>query len=176
VINALEDSKYWASTAVIIAYDDSDGWYDHQVAPVINPSATTADALNSAGVCASSPVQQGITPLTTPLLGNDGKAAQGRCGYGTRQPLLVISPYAKKNYIDHTLTDQTSVLRFIEDNWLSGQRIQAGGSFDTIAGTIENMFSFPSASAVAAPKAKAVLAPRKLILDPKSGRVVSKVD
>ena len=67
---------------------------------------------------------------------------QGRCGYGTRQPLLVISPYSKKNYIDHTLTDQSSVLKFVEDNWLAGQRIQPGGSFDTIAGTMENMFSF----------------------------------
>jgi len=68
--------------------------------------------------------------------------AQGRCGYGTRIPLLLISPFAKKNYIDHTLIDQTSVLKFVEDNWLAGQRIQAGGSFDTIAGTLENMMSF----------------------------------
>src|SRR5262249_27596668 len=66
----------------------------------------------------------------------------GRCGYGTRVPLLVISPFAKANYIDHTLTDQSSVLRFIEDNWLAGQRIQAGASFDTVAGPIDNMFSF----------------------------------
>jgi phospholipase C len=94
---------------------------------------------------------------------------QGRCGYGTRVPLLVISPYAKKNYIDHTLTDQTSVLRFIEDNWLQGARIQAGGSFDTIAGTIENMFSFPSSSTPSAVKAES----RKLQLDPKTGSVVS---
>ena len=56
-------------------------------------------------------------------------------------PLLVISPFAKKNFIDHTLTDQTSVLRFVEDNWLGGQRIQPGGSFDTIAGTIQNMLN-----------------------------------
>ena len=55
---------------------------------------------------------------------------------------MVISPFAKKNFVDHTLTDQTSVLRFIEDNWLNGQRIQPGASFDTIAGTMENMFDF----------------------------------
>ncbi len=61
-------------------------------------------------------------------------------GYGFRVPFLVISPFAKKNYVDHTLTDQTSVLKFIEDNWLGGQRIQPNGSFDTIAGTIQNMF------------------------------------
>ena len=67
--------------------------------------------------------------------------ALGRCGYGTRVPLMVISPFAKKNYVDHTLVDQSSVLRFIEDNWLGGQRIQPGGSFDTIAGSIQNMLT-----------------------------------
>jgi hypothetical protein len=57
--------------------------------------------------------------------------------------LLVISPFARKNFVDHTLTDQTSIARFIEDNWLGGQRIQPGGSFDTIAGSIEHMFQCP---------------------------------
>ena len=47
-------------------------------------------------------------------------------------PFLVISPYAKPNFVDHTLTDQTSIIRFIEDNWLGGQRI-GQGSFDAIA-------------------------------------------
>ncbi len=54
---------------------------------------------------------------------------QGRCGYGPRLPLLVISPWAKKNYIDNTVTDQSSIPRFIEDIFLSSQRI-GGGSFD----------------------------------------------
>jgi phospholipase C len=54
--------------------------------------------------------------------------------------LLVISPYAKRNYVDHTITDQSSVIRFIEDNWLGGERI--AGSFDAIAGSITGMFNF----------------------------------
>jgi phospholipase C len=107
----------------------------------VNPSSTTSDALNGAGVCNSGAQQTGAAP-TTPLLGVAGVPVQGRCGYGTRQPLMVISPFAKKNFVDHTLTDQSSVLKFVEDNWLAGQRIQAGGSFDTIAGSIQNMFSF----------------------------------
>ena len=81
---------------------------------------------------------------------------QGRCGYGPRQPLLVISPFAKANFVDHTLTDQSSILRFIEDNWLNGQRI-GQGSFDAIAGTINSMFDFTQ-------KANA-----KLILNPTTG-------
>ena len=66
--------------------------------------------------------------------------AQGRCGYGPRIPLLVISPFARQNFVDHTMTDQSSIVRFIEDNWLGGQRIL--GSFDAIAGPLNNMFDF----------------------------------
>jgi phospholipase C len=141
VITAVQESGDWESTAIVIAYDDSDGWYDHQAPTIVNVSATAEDALNGAGSCTSGAQQGGAAP-TTPLKGNDGNPAQGRCGYGTRVPLLVISPFARKNYVDHTLTDQTSILKFVEDNWLGGQRIQTGGSFDTIAGTLENMLSF----------------------------------
>jgi phospholipase C len=73
----------------------------------------------------------------------------GRCGYGPRLPLLVISPYARENYVDHTVTDQTSILRFIEDNFGLGRIDQAtpksvarGGSFDQIAGSLHSMFDF----------------------------------
>jgi phospholipase C len=48
---------------------------------------------------------------------------QDRCGYGSRLILLAISPFSKANHIDHRITDQTSILRFIEDNWLDEQRI-----------------------------------------------------
>jgi len=75
----------------------------------------------------------------TPADGGAPYAANGRCAYGTRVPLMVISPFAKKNYVDHTLVDQSSVVKFIEDNWLGGQRIP--GSFDSIAGSIQNMLT-----------------------------------
>ena len=52
----------------------------------------------------------------------------------------MISPYAKRNFVDHTITDQSSVVKFIEDNWLGGERIT--GSFDAVAGSITNMFDF----------------------------------
>jgi phospholipase C len=138
VVTAIQATQEWQSTAIIIAYDDSDGWYDHQAPPIVNPSTGVADVLNGAGLC-NQGLQQGTATPTTPLLGNDGHPALGRCGYGTRMPLLIVSPCSKRNFIDHTLTDQTSILRFIEDNWLAGQRIQAGGSFDTIANSITNM-------------------------------------
>jgi phospholipase C len=162
VSNALQQSKFWSRTAIVILYDDSDGWYDHQMPPIVNPSFNPAvDVLNAAGVCDLG-LQQGRRTKTTPFNGGFGQPAWGRCGYGTRQPLLVISPFAKRNHIDHTLTDQTSILKFIEDNWLFGERIQLGGSFDTIAGSIDQMFDFE----------KRGHGDNKLILDPSTGAVV----
>jgi phospholipase C len=163
VINTLEKSREWESTAVIILYDDSDGWYDHQMPPVVNPSSTTADALNGTGVCKVG-LQQGRPIATTPLNGAFGLPAQGRCGYGTRIPVIAVSSFAKVNYVDHTLIDQSSVLRFIEDNWLFGERVQPGGSFDTIAGPLNNMFDFDRHEEGEA---------RNLLLDPATGAVVS---
>lgn len=132
MINFLQtQSKDWEHTAVVIAYDDSDGWYDHQMSPIVNQSSSAADALVATGSCGDgSTALSSITALH----------AQGRCGYGPRLPLLVISPYAKHNFVDHTVTDQSSILRFIEDNWVGGQRID--GSFDSRAGTLLNMFDF----------------------------------
>jgi phospholipase C len=168
VVNAVMASPEWTSTAIIITYDDSDGWYDHQMPPIVNPSSSPlVDALGGTGVCTGvtgATSQQGITTLTTPLLGTAGAPVQGRCGYGTRIPFVVISPYAKVNYVDHTLLDQSSVIRFIEDNWLGGERIQPGGSYDTIAGSIENMFTF------AATNPDVIAKDRQLLLDPVTGR------
>jgi phospholipase C len=136
VINYLQGLPSWSSTAVVIAYDDSDGWYDHQMPPLVNQSVTSADMITGNGTCGSaSQALPGVSASTT--------HAQGRCGYGPRLPLLVISPYAKSNFVDHSITDQSSILRFIEDNWLNGERIQ--GSFDTIAGPLDNMFNFEAA-------------------------------
>jgi phospholipase C len=163
-VNAVQNSKFWEDTAIVILYDDSDGWYDHQMPPIVNPSLNPdVDVLNAPGKC-NLGLQQGRPTRTLPLNGAFGQPAWGRCGYGTRQPLLVISPFAKRNHIDHTLTDQASVLRFIEDNWLSGERIQLGGSFDTIAGTIEHMFDFDGR--------RGNENDRKLILDPSTGAIV----
>jgi phospholipase C len=123
-INALQQTPDWKSTAVIISYDDSDGWYDHAYSGVTNSSASFADALTGAGMCGTG----------TPLAGQ-----QGRCGYGPRLPFLVISPWSRPNTVDHTLTDQSSIIRFVEDNWgLS----RISGSFDSVAGSLDGLFDF----------------------------------
>ncbi len=123
-INALMQSPFWESTAVIISYDDSDGWYDHVMGPVVNQSATADDDLTGPGACGS-----GMNP-----------AYQGRCGYGPRLPLMVISSYAKPGYVDHNVTDQSSILRFIEDNWNLGRIGDA--SSDSYAGSLMSFFDF----------------------------------
>jgi len=125
-INKLQLLPDWDETAVIIAWDDSDGWYDHAIGPVMNQSATPADHLTGAGACGTG--------------SNSLAGIQGRCGYGPRLPLVVVSPYAKQNFVDDAVLDQTSITRFIEDNWGLG-RIGAG-SFDTIATDASPMFDF----------------------------------
>jgi phospholipase C len=137
-INFLENpanNPNWDSTAVVIAYDDSDGWYDHQMGPIVNTSTGAADALTGSGACGS-----GATALPGYAGATTNPHALGRCGYGPRLPLLVISPWAKQNFVDHSVTDQSSIIHFIEDNWLAGQRI-GNGSFDGIANSISQMLN-----------------------------------
>jgi phospholipase C len=143
-INAIENSPYWKDTAIIITYDDSDGWYDHQMDTVVNQSNATDDALAAPGSCGTTP--QGSNP--------------GRCGYGPRLPLMVISPYAKQNYVDSRMIDQSSVIRFIEDNWDLG-RI-GGDSNDAKAGSLFGFFRFDDPHS----------APM-IILDPSTGEILN---
>jgi phospholipase C len=164
---------------VFIQYDDSDGWYDHVNGPIVNGSANASgvdddntnandsfipaiplststapansNAIPTSGICGS--------PSTT------GGGLTARCGYGPRLPFLVVSPWAKQNYVDHTTTDQTSSLRFIEQNWglefIEEQKPAEGaGSFDRVAGSINSMFDFSGNN----PENR-----KPLILDPLSG-------
>ena len=124
-INFLMQRPEWRNTAIFITYDDSDGWYDHQMSPIVHQSQTSADTLTGASLCGSNP------PADT---------QQGRCGYGPRLPFLVISPWAKQNFVDHSLTDQSSIIAFIEQNFGTGQI--GGGSSDAYAGSLMNMFDF----------------------------------
>jgi phospholipase C len=141
LINVVMKSKYWEDTAIFVTYDDSDGWYDHVYPPIANPSALNAPAsLPASNDALTAPGQCGV-----PATG----AVMGRCGYGPRLPLLVISPYARRNYVDHTVADQSSILRFIEDNFNLGRLDQAtpksvaqGGSYDQIAGSLNSLFDF----------------------------------
>ncbi len=144
-VNSIEQSKYWASTAIVVTYDDSDGWYDHVAPNIVNGSHDTAI---DAAICTTAQLTIGDN---------------GRCGYSQRLPMLVISPWTRTNYVSDNLTNTASVVKFVEDNWLHGESIP--GSFDASSGSLDahggllDFFTKPHLEPV--------------ILDPSTGAVVS---
>jgi phospholipase C len=142
-INRLQQSPEWKDMAIVISYDDSDGWYDHQKPPTAHPAGAPA----APGKCDAAAAAAGDYV--------------GRCGYGPRLPFLMISPYARENFVDHHIIDQSSVLRFIEDNWALG-RI-GDFSYDKRAGSLRHMFDFHRKQGVP-----------PLILDSRSGQAAAK--
>jgi len=148
LINKIMSSPEWESTAIVLNWDDSDGWYDHVYPPVTQPSNTPIDYHCGNGQPAP----------------GDGYA---RCGLGPRIPFLVISPWAKDNYVDHTVIDYGSLLLFIEQNWGLGfidgpVAPPAGtGSVDRTSNSMEGLFDFQHKPNL-----------RPLLLDPIRGTIV----
>jgi phospholipase C len=101
LVNAVRNSPYWADTAIVIAYDENGGRWDHVAPP-----------------------------------------AGDRWGPGSRVPLIVISPFAKKGFIDHTAYDTTSILKTIETRW----GLAALGTRDAAAHDLRNAFDFGGAA------------------------------
>jgi phospholipase C len=95
IVAAVQKSKYWQDTAIIVTYDENGGRWDHVAPPVVD-----------------------------------------RWGPGTRVPAIIISPFAKKGFVDHTQYDTTSILRFIEKRW----HLQALGTRDLHASDLSNAF------------------------------------
>jgi phospholipase C len=100
LINGLMASSSWQDSALVFVLDDFGGFYDH-VAPQPMPSPDGT---------ANPPVD---------LMPNDvcTQDSGPTCNFqwsGYRVPMMVISPYAKKNYVSHTVADTTAILKFIE--------------------------------------------------------------
>ena len=100
LINALMQSPSWKDTVFILTWDEAGGFYDH-VAPqsAVSPDGIKPVDLKPGDVC-SDPTRQGPT-----------------CDFvftGYRVPLLVISPFSKKNYVSHTVADYTAILKLIQ--------------------------------------------------------------
>ena len=98
LINDFMQSQYWKDSVFILSYDEGGGFYDH-VPPVqtVSPDGVKPVDLQSGDFCS------GTTGPT--------------CDFtytGFRVPLIVISPFAKKNYVSHTVADYTAILKFIE--------------------------------------------------------------
>ncbi len=98
LINFLQKQPEWRDTAVIITYDDSDGWYDHavrcadQTPPTMRPPIRSTVPVCAASVRNKQPAPKGL----------NSQPVNGRCGPGTRVPFIVVSPYAKKNFVSST--------------------------------------------------------------------------
>jgi phospholipase C len=98
LITALMNSSSWSSSALFWTYDESGGLYDHvSPQPMPSPDGIKPLDLMSGDICTTS---------TGPT-----------CDFvwtGYRIPLVVVSPYAKQNYVSHTVADYTAMLKFIE--------------------------------------------------------------
>jgi len=94
------------------------------MSPILRQSVSTQDALSGTGHCGSTNHRGNRWPLRL---------------WASSAPLLLISPFARENFVDNTLTDQTSILRFIEDTFGLG-RI-GGKSSDQFVGVLTNMLS-----------------------------------
>lgn len=105
IINALMSSDAWKDSVFILSYDEGGGLYDH-VAPFMVPA----------------PDSYGPGQCPDPDNGSPGYCATGTLGgtfnlTGFRVPLMVVSPYAKPNFVSHTPRDYTAILAFIEETF-----------------------------------------------------------
>jgi phospholipase C len=94
VVKALGSSPAWLKTLLIINYDEHGGYYDHVPPPV----ALAPDS---------------IGPVVQP-----GESTyDGFARYGFRVPSILVSPYAKRDYVSHVVYDHTSILALAERKW-----------------------------------------------------------
>jgi phospholipase C len=96
VIRAVMKSPNWKNTALFLTYDEHGGYYDHVPPP------------------------KAIKPDSTPPLLKPGDTPGAFDRYGFRVPTVVVSPYARPNYVSRVVQDHTSILRFIERKWNIG--------------------------------------------------------
>ena len=140
-VNAIQQSSFWANTAIIITYDDSDGWYDHQMAPIVNSSSINnpqsvaySDNLNGAGKCG------GGSPLKDDSGLIEDNWNTGRIGGGSFDTLA--SPL--NNLFDFSAPRGTGPLLLL-DPTTGNPASQVSCLFDWAQSAYGNLFSSPSA-------------------------------
>ncbi len=101
LINSLMQSPSWKDSAFILTYDEYGGLFDHVAPqPAVSPDGIKPVDLQAGDVCSGTP------PANATI-----------CDFtvtGYRVPLIVVSPYTKKNYVSHTVADYTAILKLIE--------------------------------------------------------------
>jgi len=100
LINALMSSPSWKDSAFILTWDEAGGLYDHVPPPsAVSPDGIPPSDLQPGDVCQAGP------------------SSGANCDFnhtGFRVPLLVVSPFTKKNFVSHTVADYTAILKLIE--------------------------------------------------------------
>ena len=126
LVNRVKNSPYWGHTAIIVAFDETGGWWDHVSPPALSGSFA--------------PWSGGSPNLGGCQYQGDGSAC-GEGGLGPRMPVLVISPHARKGFVDHDLLNTASLDQWVEwDYGLPG--LGVWGDRDVNAGSLRNAFDF----------------------------------
>jgi len=137
LINTFMTSPSWKDSAMIFTYDEAGGFYDHvQPQPVPVPNASA---------------QQYPIDLQTNDACDGADQTSGVCSFGMtgyRVPLIVISPFAKKNFVSHVVRDATAWLNFVEERF-SVPALTARDAYWSTAGagtnppaTLDEFFDF----------------------------------
>src|SRR3984957_2245552 len=117
VINAVMHGPGWESTLLVWTYDEHGGYYDH----VPPPAAVAPDDVPARNWQLSRPWARRLLRLLMPRHlaelenADDGPVTYDR--YGFRVPAVIVSPYARKDFVLHDVLDHTSVLKLIEEKW-----------------------------------------------------------
>lgn len=149
LINGLMNSPSWSDSVLLFTYDEFGGFYDH-VSPQPMPSP------------------DGIQPID--LTANDdceqpGQTAGPTCDFtwtGYRVPLIVISPYTKKNFVSHQVRDYTAMLKLIETRFglaTLTQRDAAQPDMDEFFDFVNKPWSTPPSPPAQNTKGQCTLAP-----------------
>lgn len=173
IVAALRASPNWNDSILFLTYDENGGFYDH----ARPPAAPSPDGIPP-GQCADlshppvskTPGQGAHCILSLMAQRILCPAADGHCAdftlAGFRDPLIVVSPFARAHYVSHVSNDQTSILAVIEKRFLANQHLTAR---DAAAASLEEMFDFAQAPSREA-KVAATLAPAPKPEDPGCSR------
>ncbi|HEY2523259.1 MAG TPA: alkaline phosphatase family protein [Streptosporangiaceae bacterium] len=118
VINRVMHGKGWEHTLLIWVYDEGGGYYDH----VPPPEAVPPDDVPAHNPLLAAPgwVKLLLRPVLGSYLGkiraeDDGPGTYDRLGF--RVPAVIVSPFARPDFVTHTTFDHTSILKLVEQKW-----------------------------------------------------------